>query len=289
VDELKEVFGAERLPHGEVQVLPAVFAIPGNHDWYDRLVAFTRLFTARPWFAGWRTRQSRSYFALKLPHNWWLLGTDVQLGSDIDALQLKYFENLSKEMEDEKARSGKLASIIVCHAEPHWIRAAQYHDIDHNYSESNLKLLEKRLWNDIAVFIAGDLHHYRRHEAADQCTQKITAGGGGAFLHPTHAGWLGKKLDKIVEKDLNAEDEESSNPRPDRVFHVKGCFPSPRASSRTCLRNLLFPFFIFMRNKSWSLGLASGGLYLLLTLHVVFRINDHDLRALSYLLVTFLE
>ncbi|MGZ9243048.1 MAG: metallophosphoesterase [Candidatus Binatia bacterium] len=260
---------------------PHVFAIPGNHDWYDSLVAFTRLFTARPWFAGWRTRQSRSYFALKLPHNWWLLGTDVQLGSDIDAPQMKYFANLSKEMEDEEAKSGNRASIILCHAEPHWIRAAQYEGIDHNYSESNLKLLERKLGKNIAVFIAGDLHHYRRHEAADQCTQKITAGGGGAFLHPTHAGWRGKKLDNIVEKDLG--DEETANPRPDQVFHLKGCFPSPRESSRTCLRNLLFPFFIFMRNKSWSLGLASGGLYLLLTFLVMFRINDSDFLALSYL------
>ena len=27
---------------------------------------------------GWRPVQSRSYFAIKLPHGWWLIGTDVQ-------------------------------------------------------------------------------------------------------------------------------------------------------------------------------------------------------------------
>src|SRR5262245_60600882 len=63
---------------------PDLFAIPGNHDWYDGLIAFTRRFCAGRWFAGWRTHQRRSYFAIQLPHDWWLLGTDVQLGSDID-------------------------------------------------------------------------------------------------------------------------------------------------------------------------------------------------------------
>ena len=175
---------------------PHVFVIPGNHDWYDSLVSFNRLFTSRRWFAGWRTRQTRSYFALKLPHNWWLLGTDVQLASDIDAPQLKYFERLAAEMQAEAERTGKPASIILCHAEPHWIRAAQYGGLDPNYTESNVKALEKRLGKEIAVFIAGDLHHYRRHEAQDKSTQKITAGGGGAFLHPTHVGWRGVSLDQ---------------------------------------------------------------------------------------------
>ena len=45
---------------------PDVFAIPGNHDWYDSLVAFSRTF-CRPerGFAGCPTRQTRSYFALQ--------------------------------------------------------------------------------------------------------------------------------------------------------------------------------------------------------------------------------
>jgi hypothetical protein len=68
----------ERLVHPYVTALrwsdvphPDVFAIPGNHDWYDSLVSFSRLFCSRRWI-GWRTRQSRSYFALKLPSGWWL-------------------------------------------------------------------------------------------------------------------------------------------------------------------------------------------------------------------------
>lgn len=252
---------------------PHVFAVPGNHDWYDSLVAFTRLFTSRPWFAGWRTRQKRSYFALKLPHNWWLLGTDVQLGSDIDAPQMKYFESLTKEMEDEFKRSGKRASIILCHAEPHWIRAAQYEGYDPNYNESNLKLLEKRLGRDVAVFIAGDLHHYRRHEeAANKSTQKITAGGGGAFLHPTHYGILGKNLDKIVERGLVTDDVGDKKKPKDRLFELKGCFPPTKESQKITWRDLIFPYL--KGNKSRTFGIVTAVLYLLLTLSLVAHIDD---------------
>jgi hypothetical protein len=249
-------FSAEACPH--------VYAIPGNHDWYDSLVAFTRLFTARPWFAGWRTMQTRSYFALRLPHNWWLLGTDLQLGSDIDKPQMDYFEKLAGVMDAETAKTGQPARIIICHAEPHWIRAAQYGGEDPNYSESNLKLLEKRLGKTVAVFIAGDLHHYRRHESEDQETQKITAGGGGAFLHPTHSGLLGKSLDVITEKGFY--------PEPDRQFNLKGCFPSTADSKRATWRNLYFPYLA--GNKSRTFGLMTAVLYLLLMLPVVFAVND---------------
>ena len=254
------------------EACPHVFAIPGNHDWYDSLVAFTRLFTARPWFAGWRTRQTRSYFALKLPHNWWLLGTDVQLGSDIDGPQMEYFERLTLHMEQEFKKSGEPARIILCHAEPHWIRAAEWGGLDPNYNESNLKLLEKRLGKSVAVFIAGDLHHYRRHEAADQSTQKITAGGGGAFLHATHTGLLGKKLDVLVEKGLR-EDEE-------RVFKLEACFPPTSESQKLAWRNLIFPYL--KGNASRTFGLVTAALYLLLTLTVLAHIDVPAMHNLKY-------
>ena len=161
---------------------PHAFAIPGNHDWYDSLVSFTRLFCQQRFFAGWQTDQSRSYFALKLPGRWWLLGTDVQLDSDIDVPQVNYF----KQVADKHIQPGD--RVIICTAEPHWIYAALYAKDDSNYNENNLAYFEKRIIGDkakVVAFIAGDQHHYRRFEAED-FTQKITAGGGGAFLHPTH-------------------------------------------------------------------------------------------------------
>jgi hypothetical protein len=228
---------------------PHAFAIPGNHDWYDSLISFSRLFCSKRWFGGWRTRQSRSYFALKLPHGWWLLGTDTQLGSDIDAPQVEYFKGVAAEMQETDR-------IILCHAEPHWIFARMYEHLDSSISESNLAFLEKMLGKKVAVFIAGDLHHYRRHEATDQSsTQKITAGGGGAFLHPTHMGLLGKDVSQLEEKSSG------------RIFQKKAAFPPEEVSRKLCWRNLIFPYL--RGNQSRAFGFLTAALYLLITLAVV--------------------
>jgi hypothetical protein len=228
---------------------PHAFAIPGNHDWYDSLISFSRLFCSKRWFSGWRTRQSRSYFALKLPHGWWLLGTDTQLGSDIDAPQVEYFKGVAAQMQETDR-------IILCHAEPHWIFARMYEHLDASYSESNLSFLEEMLGKKVAVFIAGDLHHYRRHEATDESsTQKITAGGGGAFLHPTHMGRLGTDVSRLEEKASG------------RIFQKKAAFPPEDVSRRLAWRNLVFPYL--KGNQSGAFGFLTAGLYLLLTLAVV--------------------
>ena len=71
---------------------PLLLALPGNHDWYDGLTAFLRLFTQDRMIGGWRTEQKRSYFTVQLPHGWWLVGLDSQLDSYFDDPQLKYFE-----------------------------------------------------------------------------------------------------------------------------------------------------------------------------------------------------
>ncbi len=210
---------------------PDLFVIPGNHDWYDGLAAFLRLFCARRWVAGRRTLQSRSYFALKLPHDWWLIGTDVQLNSDIDVPQVEYFRQVAALMGPEDR-------VILCNAEPAWIHAT-IQKRRRGYLENNLEYLqEKVLGKRINVFIAGDLHHYRRHENPEG-RHKITAGGGGAFLHPTHAPAAQELVDGYV---------------------VKKSFPDEKTSRRLALGNL-----VLMR-YSPLLGLISGTLYLLLAL-----------------------
>jgi hypothetical protein len=121
--------------------------------------------------------------------------------------------------------------VILCHAEPTWITSAVYEKWDPEASERNLVYLEdKVLGRRVRVFIAGDLHHYRRHEAEDG-TQKITCGGGGAFLHPTH----GPKVDEIPERGLDG--------RVRRTFRLvpESCYPSQRCSWWLTWRNLAFP------------------------------------------------
>ncbi|MFN2499066.1 MAG: metallophosphoesterase [Pyrinomonadaceae bacterium] len=210
---------------------PHVYAIPGNHDWYDSLVSFSRLFFRKNWFGGWQTNQSRSYFALKLPGGWWVLAPDVQLDSDIDVPQVEYFQKVAKEIQ-------KGDRVIICTAEPHWVYATQYGKNDANFNENNLAFLEKKIIGNkakVAAFIAGDQHHYRRYQGPDG-TQKITAGGGGAFLHPTH-GEIPKELDG--------------------GFKLQQSFPEVAESRRLTARNLLFPFI------NPKFGMLTAFLYLL--------------------------
>lgn len=224
VDAYESAFCDSREPY------PVAYAIPGNHDWYDSLVSFTRLFCERRRFGGWRTQQHRSYFAVKLPHHWWLIGLDVQLGSDIDGPQVSYFKMVAKEIEEEDR-------VILCNAEPHWVYSKMYHRYDAAvYNESSLRFLEDEvLRKKITIFIAGDLHHYQRHEGPGGA-QKITSGGGGAFLHPTH----GPDVSEL-----------------EGGFSLKSNFPDPRTSRRLCWGNFLFPL------THWPFGLATGVVYMI--------------------------
>jgi hypothetical protein len=193
---------------------PDVFAIPGNHDWFDSLIAFSRLF-CRPerGFAGCRTRQTRSYFALQLPRDWWLVGVDLQLGADFDEPQLRYFQDVA-------ARMGPSANIVLCAPEPQWVYAVTYP----HYEAYSVRTLDyfcnEVLRRPVSVMLTGDLHFYRRYSnAADQ--HRIISGGGGAFLHPTHRPDVPELQDGLTER---------------------ACYPPKAQSARLAWRNLLFPW-----------------------------------------------
>jgi hypothetical protein len=197
----------------DVSRRPDVFALPGNHDWYDSLVAFSRLF-CRPerGFAGARTRQTRSYFALKLPANWWLLGIDLQLGADLDEPQVKYFMEIA-------ARMTAAANVILCVPDPQWIYEKSYPDHP-GYQGDVLRYFEREvLRRPVSVYLTGDLHFYKRHENGHG-VQKIVSGGGGAFSHPT---------DDPDTRRLHGD------------FRQRACYPPPATSRRLVWRNLLFP------------------------------------------------
>ena len=153
---------------------PDLYAIPGNHDWYDGLTSFVRLFCQGNWIGGRLTRQTRSYFAVELPGRWWLWGIDIQLDSYIDEPQLKYFRAIDLKREDR---------VILCTATPAWIEGSDSRGF------KNLAYLEKTLIRPkgarLMLSLSGDKHHYE-HYVGDDGTHKVTAGGGGAFLHPTH-------------------------------------------------------------------------------------------------------
>ena len=185
---------------------PLLVALPGNHDWYDGLTSFLRLFTHRRPIGGWQTRQTRSYFAIQFPQRWWLVGLDSQLGNYIDEPQLQYFQrNLSTHLEEGDG-------VIVCSAEPTWVGTADkdvdsfnsLHWFDRNVIRTRTKSgtdEREETGASIRVWLTGDRHHYARYaerlpgEQVEPETplppdkrrrQMVTCGLGGAYLSSTH-------------------------------------------------------------------------------------------------------
>lgn len=182
-----------------------LFAIPGNHDWYDGLSAFSALFcSARDRISkglgtqigGWRCQQHRSYFAIKLPHNWWIWGPDIQLADNLDDSQRDYFDLMS-----EQTMPGDY--IILCIAEPSWLHK--------NYDNLHeISMLARKHGAKVCAVIAGDWHHYSRYYSEELGIQFVTAGGGGAFAHATHG--LKNQVDLIWATPTHADKTVASKP-----------------------------------------------------------------------------
>ncbi|MFI5709765.1 metallophosphoesterase family protein [Kribbella sp. NPDC051620] len=159
---------------------PTLFALPGNHDWYDGLTAFLRVFAQQRAVGGWKTEQGRSYFAIELPQHWWLVAIDTQFGSYIDAPQLAYFRAALAGMQ---AGDG----VILCTPTPAWVHAGAGGDT-HEYD--TIRFFDREIIQPLGgvtrVMLSGDSHHYARYAERDGSGQRITSGGGGAFLSATH-------------------------------------------------------------------------------------------------------
>jgi hypothetical protein len=155
---------------------PTLYALPGNHDWYDGLTAFLRLFVGQraDSIGGWRLEQTRSYFAVELPHHWWLFAVDEAFGGYLDDPQLVYFTQAA-------AKLGPRDRVILAVPEPSWSKRdpAPYDRLDFF-----LRNIIAPSGARVPVVIAGDQHYYARYECPDR--QLITCGGGGAYLSATH-------------------------------------------------------------------------------------------------------
>lgn len=231
---------------------PKLYLIPGNHDWYDGLTLFLANFCrGRATSLGsWIASQRRSYFAIHLGQNWWIWGFDSQLGEDIDAPQADYFAAVAKKM-----RPG--AKIILCASVPTWLKAdiagdkkgqEEYYRALHYIA----KILHDECPNaKVPLVISGDLHHYSRYVSKETGTNFITAGGGGAFLHPTHhlhdtisAKWPGIKGEfDTLEVGIGTDGAT-------RAF-----YPPKHASRRLALGNIRFP------GRNWEFCFLLAGLY----------------------------
>jgi hypothetical protein len=209
-ERLKKPYAAAHEHTAEAD-MPEILAIPGNHDWYDSLVEFRRLFLRQEKFARYPTAQCRSYFVVQLPRNWTLFCIDLQLSHDLDETQYLFFKRHLDKMSSQDR-------VVVLAPESFWIVPPDVH-YDHRQGSLLWTLIDE-LGPKLRAMIAGDLHHYRRYSDASG-RQLITCGGGGAFLHPTH-----DRHKVAVEGEFTHECS----------------FPAPEVSKWLTWRNLLFPF-----------------------------------------------
>lgn len=166
------------------------FVIPGNHDWYDGLNSFDYLFcqarygdTGGSSLGSLNFTQHRSYFAIRLPYNWWIWGGDIQFSDYLDAGQTRYFQTVAELMHPREGEPPH--KVILCTAAPGW----QYEEKLAKAANSNIRALAAIVEDagaKVCTVLSGDAHHYSRYYSKQLGLSLITAGGGGAFLHPTH-------------------------------------------------------------------------------------------------------
>ena len=226
---------------------PELFAIPGSHDWYDGLGNFTSIFCRNRWIGGWRTRQRRSYFALKLPSGWWLWGIDVQFGASVDEVQLRYFAEVAAEQLQPGDR------IILCMSK----EVGSGRDEVEIHSDRNVEYLEREIIEPsgarLLLYLKSGKHYYSRYEQEQGPRHHIESGGGGAFLHPTHN--LPERVDFPGAGGATA-------------YRRAGTYPSAETSRRLRKRIWLMP--------AYNLPLAAvfGTVQLLLAFMMGLHLDD---------------
>ncbi|MDQ3980109.1 MAG: hypothetical protein M3314_11230, partial [Actinomycetota bacterium] len=199
---------------------PELFAIPGSHDWYDGLINFTNIFCRQRPVGGRTTSQTRSYFAVQLPHRWWLWGIDLQFGDYLDEPQMTFFRTAGKQLEEGD-------QIILCMAK----EVESGRRSTEVFSTRDLTDLEREVVKPaaarIVLYLKSGRHYYARFEGSDG-VQLVTAGGGGAFLHPTH------HLPEVAA----APSENAAGP-----FRRAAVYPSAEWSRRLRKRVWLLPAY----------------------------------------------
>lgn len=195
---------------GEQLELPCerlLFGIPGNHDYYDNLVGFNRMFR-RPFRAsegvlqipGHALRQEASYVKILLPGGWQLWGVD--LASGLDFRQWRYFGEVPDKLILCVAAPPLAFGKVQVPTDEEDARHKAYHRLFNLPDGAKVELAPEAVARSLApgqcrLHIAGDEHHYVRYDsspagpaggggdAPPSHAVTVVSGGGGAFLHPT--------------------------------------------------------------------------------------------------------
>jgi len=250
-----------------------LLGIPGNHDWYAGLDGFGRMFRRRKgsldrasrvdtdtidksgqvghfveWveafsvgrfvgkrpvlpLEGYTPVQSASYWALRLAPGLDLWGPDRQLRA-VDFQQRTYFAEARGH-----GKEGGEGGVILVLADP-----------AHAFLEPSpagqdiLRALDVSIEGDGLLVLAGDTHHYCRQRFGEGL--HITAGGGGAFLHPA----------RIDRAGLQAPEAEFPGPRASLALALQ--IPFQIAHGRSGV--LIHAAIALLYSPTFGVDIASG-------------------------------
>jgi hypothetical protein len=199
-----------------------IYAIPGNHDWYDNLEGFMRTFCGREppepgngfprWFARaalrhrlWRhpdpcdtdafdqARQLRGTPGQEpLPPQrspYFALESERVVFVGIDTGITKSLDREQGEWLLEVSRSSPKAKVLLT-GTPIYVnntrQPLQIENASGSFSTVD-SIVRERSHNYVAA-IGGDIHNYQRYPVSvdGRTIQYIVSGGGGAFMHATH-------------------------------------------------------------------------------------------------------
>ena len=185
-----------------------IYAVPGNHDWYDGLGGFMRVFCGLPTVPGlaprglrgllWRKpekidearlaeaakRRSRPEQRSRQPGPYWVIelanllvvGIDTGITNGIDADQGAWLRRVSADPRPKVLVTGRPIYVNntyqPCPIEGGGTVDDIVRDPAHRY----------------VAAIGGDIHNYQRYpvKVGDRVIQYVVSGGGGAFTHATH-------------------------------------------------------------------------------------------------------
>jgi Calcineurin-like phosphoesterase len=191
-----------------------IYAVPGNHDWYDGLSGFMRVFCGGPvepqppgpwkgafsWLARWlwrppakadeaalaagarlrdqpaqRATQPGPYWAIDTP-SLRIVGIDTGITGDIDRAQGEWLRQVSAGPKPKLLITGK----------------PLYVDDEHHRGPiEGGGFVDDIVADPACAYVAaigGDIHNYQHYpvKVGDRTIQYIVSGGGGAFMHATH-------------------------------------------------------------------------------------------------------
>ncbi|WP_406437761.1 metallophosphoesterase [Streptomyces sp. NBC_01613] len=193
-----------------------IYAIPGNHDWYEDLGAFMRVFCGdapplaaepapRPLTRAWtrsllwhrpratdgqrldEARKLRSAAAQQAvqPGPYWavdagpvrIIGIDTGLLGTIDAEQGAWLREVSK---------GPRPKILIT-GSPLYVDG-EHHPCTIEGGNGTVDDIVRDPDHHYVAAIGGDIHNYQRYpvQVGGRTIQYVVSGGGGAFMHATH-------------------------------------------------------------------------------------------------------